>query len=228
MRILLAVVLFLVILLSLSVRVCVSFWDGRFSWTVRLWIIPLARSTAKKNPKVQKDKKGARGKKPIPGKDTENQARIADKKGARHISESAKSNCEEGEKSTSHMIDRLYRLLRKVGVTADFVLLIWDSAIDPLLYLLRTIRFQCIRTDIVIANEDAASCARLYGTVSAFLCCVSEFVSVKDRHIKVDCDFVADKPVWNLSAELSLRVGVVVWVSIWTIGNYLVNKHRYK
>ena len=108
-----------------------------------------------------------------------------------------------------------------------------DLAVTVIGRFAKHLRIHIARIKIVIANEDAATTALLYGTVSQsvnlifpVLERVKNFPRLKNADISVGCDFGSTEPQIDIKLGFSIRVWQVLNIAMSALITFL--KHKLK
>lgn len=219
MRVLLVILLIFVLL---CVAVCLSdivvsvkLKDSKFTWSVSYFgihVFPLKKKAEKAPSGLEKPEKKQKKRKAAGG------------------SKKAKKQQKKEEVRKAFLTDKLWKLAQKIAGIAD----LGGSALSvlpgPFQKLLRSVKWCDIETDFVIGGEDAAACAKLYGTVQALLPMTLQaqhIIRVQRRSISVKCDFTEDKCRWDLSCRVKVRIGTVLAAGIWLGVRFLLDSRKY-
>jgi predicted NBD/HSP70 family sugar kinase len=108
-----------------------------------------------------------------------------------------------------------------------------DLAVTVIERFARHLRIRIARIKLVIASEDAATTALLYGTVTQSINLlfpvlerVKNFPKLKDADISVDCDFASTEPEIDIMLGFSIRVWQVLHIAISALITFI--KHQLK
>ncbi len=212
--ILLVIAALIALLCLVSVTLSLEWWDGRLRWNVRLWGIKLLPRRKKSKPARNK----ARTKTKDKNKKTE--------KSPEAVSEEAEAMPED------FLMDKLGRLMMKIAKYSDLAGSAFFSIPGPLRRIGRAFTLSHLRTDIVIANEDAAQCARTYGLLQVltqeFLRNTGKIIRVRRKRVQMVCDFTADECRWNVGFRLNFRLGPVLLAGVIFFWNFLRDVRRAK
>ena len=115
----------------------------------------------------------------------------------------------------------------------DIIKMVSDLAVTVIGRFAKHLRIHIARIKIVIASEDAATTALLYGTVSQsvnlifpVLERVKNFPRLKNADISVDCDFASTEPQIDIKLGFSIRVWQVLNIALSALVTFL--KHKLK
>ena len=115
----------------------------------------------------------------------------------------------------------------------DIIKMVSDLAVTVIGRFAKHLRIHIARIKIVIASEDAATTALLYGTVSQsvnlifpVLERVKNFPRLKNADISVDCDFASTEPQIDIKLGFSIRVWQVLNIAFSALITFL--KHKLK
>lgn len=219
MRVLLVILLILVLLcvaVCLSdIVVAVKLKDGEFTWGVSYFgihVFPLKKKAEKAPSGLEKPEKKPK------------------KRKAAGASRKAKKQQKKEEERKAFLTDKLWKLVQKIAGIADLGGSALSALPGPFQKLLRSVKWCDIKTDFVIGGEDAAACAKLYGTVQALLPMTLQaqhIIRVQRRSISVKCDFTEDKCRWDLSCKVKVRIGTVLAAGIWLGVRFLLDSRKY-
>jgi len=208
----------LLVLLGLLVIICLSsavvhlsFWDGKFDWSVRYFgikILPKKKKSEK--PSDEKNKKSNKLFKKSDKKET--------------------SDCEK--KSKKFKADAFLYKLQETAHKTDMA----DSALNALPSALRWIgkalTWYAVETDIVIADEDASTCAQKYGLMQMILqnllSQTGNLIRVKRKKIQIRCDFTADKSLYQFRCKVKFHIGKTILAGIAFLWNYFKDSSQAK
>jgi hypothetical protein len=205
--ILLIILLFLAILLLSSIALYVQYRDGSFDWSVRYFgirILPFRKKrendTAVSDTKTEKKSKAA------------------------HFRKGKEPPKQNPEKRREYFMDKLWKGLQHLAEKADMAGSLAGAVPRPLRRLCRGIVWGNICVDFLVAGEDAAECAVLYGRIQILvqnlLALAGTVISVRRKKICIDCDFTADESRWNFSFQVKLRVGTAAAAALWFLHDY--------
>ena len=222
MRVLLVILLILVLLCVVvclsDIVVAVKLKEGKFTWGVSYFgihVLPLKKKAEKALPDAETpEKKQKKPKKPK----------------AAGVSKKAKKQQKKEEERKAFLTDKLWKLVQKIAGFADLGGSALSALPGPFQKLLRAVKWCDIETDFVIGGEDAAACAKLYGTVQALLPMTwqaQHIIRVQRRSISVKCDFTEDKCRWDLSCKVKVRIGTVLAAGIWLGVRFLLDSRKY-
>lgn len=202
--------LFVIICLS-SVAVHVSFWDGKFDWSIRYFGIKIL-PRKKKAEKPSEDKK----------KKSDKKSKKSDKK----------ETSDSDETSKKLPADAFLHKLQDIAHKADMA----DSALNALPSALRWIgkalTWYAVETDIVIADEDASKCAEQYGLMQMILqnllSQTGNLIHVKRKKIQLRYDFTEEKSLYQFRCRVKLHIGKTILAGIAFLWNYFKDSSQAK
>ena len=250
LKIILYLLLFLLILCGIvclsSVAVKISFWDGKFTWSVCYFgfqIIPFQKK--KKSRKKEKILKNYKKSKNLDtSENVENSGKLK-KPGNPENSEISKNsenldssdklnkpekpeNLENPEKKPVFKMDQKLKSLQKFVSRMDMA----GSACAALPGTLRifagALQWCDIQADIVIGGEDAYESARNYGILQAavqnLLAQTGIWIKVRRKDIRISCDFVQDESVYHLKCAFRLHIGKTIFAVLYFVTAYFMDK----
>ena len=199
------VLLLLVIILCLSnIRASVSFWDGRLDWNIRYFGLKLLPRKSKPESETPEDQ-------------TEN------KKSGRAEKKESKTEKSETQKKAfmDHILEKFHKFVKKADMAGSAL-----AALPPALRCFRkAVTWYAIETDILIANEDAADCARQYGLIQLIVQNlfgqVGALIHVRQKKIRISCDFIEDQSRYNFRCKVKINVGRTILTGISFLWHYL-------
>ena len=113
---------------------------------------------------------------------------------------------------------------KKGGSLADFLPIV-RLALDLLDDFRRKLRVDVIEADLVLAGGDPCDLAINYGKTCAILGNLwprlEEFLTIKKRDVKVQCDFEGDKTLITARVDVTITVGRMLGVSVYHGGKIL-------
>lgn len=216
MRIFLWILLILLLLtgllMALTAVLHVQYWEGTFTWQLRICGISIPQRF------FQRKKKS--------GEDASEKNVKPEKKSRKSRKVSAPELTQEQKKKL--LADRIWTSMQKNTEKADTIGSILFSL--PVKMLLRGVSLCRIQIDFLIADEDAARCAWLYGEVQAgvhtLLAKLSRIIKVKQKGIRIGWDYTADACRWDCKADLRVRVGPLLTAALYFWMGYQRDKHR--
>lgn len=147
-------------------------------------------------------------------KQKKKQKKSAKKAGSKQMKKAEKLSEKHNKRSLLENIE-LIRLLIAV-VTGRFT---------------KHLRIKLTKIKLVIASDDAAKTAVLYGAASGGVACILEMLDnitnvkyTSDAEVSVDADFLAVKPTADVKIEISLRVWHLFDVLIRAAHTFIANK----
>ena len=115
----------------------------------------------------------------------------------------------------------------------DIIKMVSDLTVTVIERFAKHLRIHIARIKIVIASEDAATTAILYGTVSQSINLlfpvledVKNFPRLKNADISVGCDFASTEPQIDIKLGFSIRVWQVLNIALSALVTFL--KHKLK
>ncbi len=106
------------------------------------------------------------------------------------------------------------------------------SVLPPLRNLLKKVRITSLCVDITVAGEDAAQTALNYGKINAFfhssLATLRNFVRVKAKRIKIECDFLKTKTEQKIFFKVKIRNFFIITAALRMGYAFLVNTLKRK
>ena len=119
------------------------------------------------------------------------------------------------------------------GEIVSIIKMVSDLAVTVIDRFARHLRIHIARIKLVIASEDAATTAILYGTVSQSINLffpvlerVKNFPKLRNADISVDCDFASTEPVIDIKLGFSIRVWQVLHIALSALITFI--KHKLK
>lgn len=237
----------LLILMGLLILFCmsgpvvaVSFRGGKLDWCVRycgIKIFPRPEKKSARRPKKAKKAGRSRPKKSRQAADgsrlTEPEVTVAATQEETRTAEEEISGNQEATKPETksrqdYYMDKLWKKLQSNAEKADFAGNVLRALPGPLKRLARGISWYAIETDFLIAGEDAAECALLYGRVQSLLHPLlaqsGTVMKVKRKKMIVVCDFTEDKCRWDFSCKFRIRIGTVLASGITLVWIFLTER----
>lgn len=111
----------------------------------------------------------------------------------------------------------------------SFVTEIIKEIVKKIVFLLKYINIKHMKADITVATENAAFTAIEYGTVCAVVYPLISFISnykkLNAEDILINCDYSSEKSVFNIEAEVHIRV---IYAFIVLVNAYFVVKKSMK
>ena len=200
--------LLMIICLS-SAAVHLSFWDGKFEWSVRYFgikILPRKKKSEKPSDNKKSDKKSKKSEK--------NQKSDSDKK------------------SKKFLADRFLYKLQDIAHKADMADSAFNALPSALRWIGKALTWYAIETDIVIANEDASKCAEQYGLmqliIQNLLSQTGNLIHVKRKKIQLRYDFTEDKSLYQFRCRVKLHIGKTILAGIAFLWNYFKDSSQAK
>ena len=205
----LLIILLLIIIICLSsVSARISFWEGKFEWSVRwfgLKLLPRKKS-AGKSEQSGKDKKPA--------------------------SSGTENNEDTEKKPEKFFMDTVWEKMQKFAKRLDMA----GSAVSALPPALRcfgnALTWDAIETDILIADEDASDCARKYGLMQIVLQNLfsqsGNLMHVKRKNIRIRCDFIEDESRYHFRCRVKVHIGKTIVAGIVFLWNYFKDSAQAK
>ena len=209
------IILGIIIIICVSgVKVNLSFWDGTFDWSVRYFGLKLL-------PRKKKEKKaGASEKK-----------KKSDKKSEKPETEETPEP-ENPKKPVPEFMDKIREKMQKTAKRLDLAGSGLHALPPALRWFGRAVTWYAIETDIVIADEDAAVCARNYGLMQILLqnlfSQTGNMIHVKRKSVGIRCDFIEDKSRYNFRCKVKINVGKTILAGIVFLWNYLKDSGQAK
>lgn len=207
--ILLIMIGFVVIVCLSSISAHISYWEGAFTWSIRYFgikIFPL----------------------PFPIKRKEKSGDKPDKKKR----SSKKSDDQSTEKLRKPMMDGLWEKLQKFAETMDMAENGMYALSPALSSLGNALTWYAIETDILIANEDAADCARQYGLMQIILqnlfSQTGHLMHVKRKNIRLRYDFIQDKSEYNIRCRVKVHIGKAIGAVLVFLWQYFRGSQKAK
>ena len=115
----------------------------------------------------------------------------------------------------------------------SIIQMVSDLAVTVIDRFAKHIRIRIARIKLVIASDDAATTAILYGTVSQSINLffpvlerVKNFPKLKNADISVDCDFGSMEPQIDIKLGFSIRVWQVLHIAISALITFIKHKLR--
>ena len=115
----------------------------------------------------------------------------------------------------------------------SIIKMVSDLAVTVINRFARHLRIHIAKIKLVIASEDAATTALLYGTVSQSINLffpvlerVKNFPKLRNADISVDCDFASTEPQIDIKLGFSIRVWQVLHIALSALVTFL--KHKLK
>lgn len=211
--VLLILLLLLIIVLLSSAVVSVEYWNGEFRYAVRYFGIQVY-PFRKKRDSAPKD----------PEKEAEKEEKKAQKKAQKEEQKKAEKEAAKAEKKKLLIADKMRNAMQALAERSDMIADILFAVPAPLRKLLRAVTFGKVEIDFLIANEDAADCAMLYGRMQAIvwnlLANLSKHIHVQRKQVQLACDFAADESRWNIRFCLNLHIGTTVAAALWFLWKY--------
>ncbi len=218
--ILLVLLLIIALLCMLSVSLSLEWWDSKLKWNVRVCgikILPRKKKKRKleKKDTIKKTKKASA--------ESEKSAETAEK---------APKKQEETDRPKEFFMDKLWRILQKIAKYGDLAGSAFFAIPKPLRKIGKAFTLSHVRTDIVIADEDAGKCAHLYGQVQLltqqFLANAGKAIHVRRKKVSIVCDFTADESKWNVGFRLRFRLGPALAAAVMFLFYFLRDVRRAK
>lgn len=236
---LLLLVLCLIVCLS-SIVVKISFWDEKFTWSVRYFgfqILPFQKKEKKSRKKMTRkarkiQKKSKVGDADTQNRETEKEADIMqDQKPEMDFQKKSESE-PTPEKKQNFRMDQMLKSLQKFVSAMDMA----GSACAAVPGTFRSLAWAAkwcdIRTNITIGGEDAYECARNYGLMQAaiqnLLAQVGTKITVKRKEIRIFCDFTQDESSYYFKFSFQIHVGKTILAVIYFLLVYFWDKHKVK
>ena len=209
----LSILKFLLILLLLGVLICLSsiavhmrYWDGVLKWSIHWFgikIFPLPFKLKRRGKKVSADTA---------------------------VKKTKKKSSPEKKIQKKPFMDNISAKMQKALQTLDKA----ESGIYALSPALRhlgnALTWYAIETDILIATEDAADCARQYGIMQILLqnlfTQTGNWIHVKRKRIQLRYDFVQDKSQYNIKFRVKLHIGRTIIAVIVFLWHYVRSKNH--
>ncbi|MBR1529043.1 MAG: hypothetical protein IJ642_07055 [Oscillospiraceae bacterium] len=207
--IILSAVLILIIILCLtSVSVRLSFWDEKFDWSVRylgLKILPRKKKDSDTDTK-EKEKKQKKE------KNTENQ------------------KIKSEQKAQKLLMDKIWEKMQKFVSRMDMAGSAAAALLPALTALGKAVTWYAVETDILVADEDAAVCARNYGLIQTavqnLLSQAGNYIHVKRKKIKIQYDFIQDKSSYQFRCRVKLQIGKTIGAALVFLWYYLKDRRK--
>ncbi len=224
LTILLAIFLLLVLIVAIlclvSVTVSLEWWNGNLKWNVRLWGIKLLPRKKKKTQEA-------------PAEETEADPEAEQKpKKEKKPKKEPKQKADPADKPKEFFMDKLGKLIMKITKYSDLAANAFYAIPKPLRKIGKAFTLSHVRTDIVIADEDAGKCARQYGMIQLFmqqfLYKTGKVINVRRKRVQIVCDFTADESRWNVGFRLKFRLGPVLAAAVIFLWHFLWDMHRAK
>ncbi len=213
LTILLILLLLLIIILLSSAVVFVEYWNGEFRYAVRYFGIQVYPFRTKQDSSPKN-----------PEKDTEKEEKKAQKKAQKEEQKKAEKAAAKAEKKKLLIADKMRNAMQTIAERSDMIADALSAAPAPLQRLLRAITLGKLEIDFLIANEDAADCAILYGRmqvlVQNFLANLGKHIHVRRKRVQIACDFAADECRWNIRFCLKLQIGTAAAAALWFLWKY--------
>ncbi|MBE6876317.1 MAG: hypothetical protein E7496_06265 [Ruminococcus sp.] len=205
----LLIILILIIIICLSsVSAHISFWEGKFEWSIRYFGLKLLpRKKISKKPKSSE-------------KDNKEDAYGKDEKQ------------ETEEKPEKLLMDAVWEKMQKFAKRMDMA----GNALSALPPALRcfgnALTWYAIETDILIADEDAADCARKYGLMQIIFqnlfSQTGNLMHVKRKNIRIQYDFIEDTCRYNFRCRVKVHIGKTIIAGIVFLWNYFKDSTQAK
>ncbi len=217
------IVLFLIILFRQSVTVTVDY-ENKLDIKVKFLFFTIYPT----KPKKQKKKKPKKEKKA--GKKKTAEAKKAETK-ASDESDSTSDSTDKPETDTEKAADGKQKKEKK-KFTLDDVQMIMDyveSAWPPIKKLFKKIRWYDVYVDWVVASDDAAKTALMYGGICSFLYpffkWLTTYFTAHVKEVNVEPDFSKEKQdifiYFVLKLRLSTALACVLWLAWRVLKTYL-------
>ena len=207
--IILFIILFIITIICLSsVSAQVSFWDGKFDWSIRYFGFKLLPRKKKEKPesKPKTEKKSEKNKK------TESETQDTDKK------------------QSPPLMDKLWLKLQKLAKRMDMAGSALNALPPALIAFGKAVTWYAIETDILIAHEDAADCARNYALIQTavqnLLSQSGNYIHVKQKKINIQYDFIQDKSIYQFRCKVKIHIGKTIGAVIVFLWNYLKDSKK--
>ncbi len=212
MRIMLTVLLIILLIIIIfcisSVKVNLSFWDGKFDWNVRYFGLQIL-------PRKKKEKKTG---------NSENQKK-SDKKSEISQKEETAETEENPKKPVPELMDKILEKMQKTVKRLDLAGSGLTALPSALYWFGRAVTWYDIETDILIADEDAAVCARNYGLAQMVLQNLfgqtGSMIHVRRKSVSIRCDFIEDKSKYQFRCKVKINIGKTILAGIVFLWNYL-------
>ena len=123
---------------------------------------------------------------------------------------------------------------KKGDISQTFFLVIdvIKSVLPPLHNLLKKVRITSLTVDITVAGEDAAQTAINYGKINALFhssfAALQNFVKVKAKRIKIECDFLKTKTEQKIFFKVKIRNFFIITAALRMGYVFLVNTLKRK
>ncbi len=206
--ILLILLLIIIIICLSSVSARISFWDGKFDWSVRyfgLKILPRKKKEAAES-KAEKTEKSDKNKK----------------------TESPEQN--SGEKTKPFLMDNLWKKLQKFVSRMDMAGSGLAALPATLKALGNAVTWYAVEADILVASEDAAECARNYGLLQAavqnLLSQSGKYIHVKRKKIKIQYDFIQEESIYQFRCRVKIHIGKTIIAALVFLWQYFKDSQK--
>ncbi len=225
MRIVLIIFLVLLLIVGIlcmvSVSLSLKWWNGSLKWNVRVCGI---RLLPRKKRKINRNKK--KEKAPVNPEPGDKEAKTSAAK------EASSGNEPPEEEHGDFFMDRLWKLLQKIAGYGDIAGSVLFSMPKPLRTMGKSFTLSHIRTDIVIADEDASECALRYAGLQSLVQIVlskaGQVINVGRRNVKIGYDFTADESIWNVDFRLKFRLGPAIAAGIYFLIHFFRDVRKAK
>lgn len=118
---------------------------------------------------------------------------------------------------------------KKGGSYTDF-LPVLKVVLELLEAFRRKLRVRNLEFQLILANSDPADLAlnytKAWAAVGNLMPQLERFLTIKNRDIRVQCDFTAEKTLVYAAVELTITLGGLLWLVLWHGGR--VFYHYFK
>jgi len=208
--ILLIILLLLIFICLTSVSARVSFWNGEFDWSIRYLGVKILPRKKSDRPESQKKKKKQENK----NENHQDQEKEPEQKSKKFLMDK--------------ILLKIQTLISRMDMAGSGL-----NALPPALTALgKAITWYAVETDILVADEDAAVCARNYGLIQAavqnLLSQSGNYIHVRTKKIKIQYDFIQDKSIYNFRCRVKLQIGKTIGAAAVFLWYYLKDKKQAK
>ncbi len=216
------IVLFLIILFRQSVTVTVDY-ENKLDVKVKfLFFTIYPTKSKKKKPKKEKKQKKKKS-------DNVTEKKVSDSPEKSEAEASDTSDSEDKPESGTEKADEKKKEKKKFSIDIEMIMDYVESAWPPIKKLFKKIRWYDVYVDWVVASDDAAKTALMYGGICSFLYpffkWLTTYFTAHVKEVNIEPDFSKEKQdifiYFVLKLRLSTALACVIWLAWRVLKTYL-------
>lgn len=237
--IILGIILLIFVLLWFPVVCDISYLNNKFTLKVKylfLTIFSVPSKKKKKRPKKPPDEENEKSSESDTKKSEKEEKASEEKTKPEKSSKTKKENTENDDKNDEELLTGKKKGEKEekkssVAEKLDLVKKVAVSCKKNIFGILNNISFTDISYECVVATDEAAQTALMYGKISAgvwnFIALMQMLVrKFKVKKINIQTDFLKEKTTHSLSLKIKITPAVIIWHLVVIVIKFLVIKNR--